>query len=177
MAKTLEATDDRNLRPHAAALLILLSTLPMLQGVLFAPLLAVIKESEGYRAHQTFLLRFMMVAPALAIVILIPFAGRFADRFARHHILILGLFLYGACGLAAFVSPSLEWILASRFLLGVPLALIMTITTASTGDIFSADERNRLFGLQYLASTFIGMSVPVLAGVIALVDWRLNFIV
>jgi MFS family permease len=173
----IETPSEQKLKSSAAAFLILLSTLPMLQGVLIAPLLAVIKETEGYRANQTFLLRLMMVAPALAIVLLIPFIGRFADRFARHHILILGLLLYGACGLAAFVSPSVEWTLVSRFLLGVPLALIMTITTASTGDIFSPTERNRLFGLQYLASTFIGMSVPALGGLIALVDWRLNFIV
>jgi MFS family permease len=119
----------------------------------------------------------MMVAPALTIVLLIPLVGRFADRFGRHHVLILGLLLYAACGLAAFVAPTIEWILVSRFVLGAPLALIMTVTTASTGDFFASGERSRLLGIQYLASTFMGMSVPVMGGLIALIDWRLNFII
>ncbi len=172
-----ENSSEQRRKSLAAILLILLSTLPMLQGVLIAPLLAVIRASEGHQGNQTFLLRLMMVAPALTIVLLIPFVGRFADRFGRHHILILGLLLYAACGLAAFAAPSVEWILVSRFVLGVPLALIMTITTASTGDFFAPDERNRLLGIQYLASTFIGLSVPVLSGLVALIDWRLDFII
>jgi MFS family permease len=172
-----EKPPEQNLKSLAAIFLVLLSTLPMLQGVLIAPLLAVIRESEGHQANQTFLLRLMMVAPAFTIVLLIPFIGRFADRFSRHHILIIGLLLYAACGLAAFVAPSIEWILVSRFVLGAPLALIMTIATASTGDFFAPDERNRLLGIQYLASTFVGMSVPILGGLVALIDWRLNFII
>ena len=161
----------------AGILLITLSMLPMLQGALITPLLAVIRESAGDGHDSTFLLRLMMVAPALAMIFLIPLIGRFSDRFERGHILVLGLALYGACGLAAFLSPSIEWILASRFLLGAALAIIMTITTASTGDIFAPPERNHVLGLQYLASTGIGMTAPALAGCVALIDWRLNFIV
>jgi MFS family permease len=172
-----EERSGQNSKSLAAMLLILLSTLPMLQGVLIAPLLAVIRESEGHRENHTFLLRLMMVAPALTIVLLMPFVGRFADRFGRDRLLVIGLVLYAACGLAAFAASNIEWILASRFVLGAPLALVMTITTASTGDVFAPDERNRLLGIQYLASTFIGMSVPVLGGLVALVDWRLNFVI
>ena len=136
-----------------------------------------IRESASEGHNATFLLRLMMVAPALAMIVLIPLIGRFSDRFERGHILVLGLATLWRLRLAAFLSPSIEWILASRFLLGAALAIIMTITTASTGDIFAPPERNHVLGLQYLASTGIGMTAPALAGCVALIDWRLNFMV
>ena len=61
----------------AGILLISLSMLPMLQGALITPLLAVIRESAGDRTDATFLLRLMMVAPAFAMMLLIPLVGRF----------------------------------------------------------------------------------------------------
>jgi MFS family permease len=157
-------------------LLVSLAALPMLQGVLLTPLLAVMKQAMGTQSSSTFPLRVMMAAPALAIVLLIPMLSRFADYFERRHILIIGLLLYALCGLAAFALPDIEYLVVSRLVLGCSLACIMTISVASVGDLFGAAERNRLLGLQYVASTLVGMLGPLLAGLIALVDWRLTFL-
>jgi hypothetical protein len=51
----------------------------------------------------------------------------------------------------------------------------MTATTALTGDLFDTQERARILGLQYAASAAVGMCFPVLAGALALVNWRLTF--
>ena len=162
----------------AGSLLITLSMLPMLQGALITPLLAVIRESASDGHDSTFVLRLMMVAPALAMILLIPLVGRFSDRLRART--APGFGTPDSMAPAAwrpFYRLSIEWILASRFLLGAALAIIMTITTASTGDIFAPPERNHVLGLQYLASTGIGMTAPALAGCVALIDWRLNFMI
>jgi MFS family permease len=67
---------------------VLVSTLPMLQAVLITPILAIVRNSYGEQPSATFLLRVIVAAPALTIVILLPFIGRLADRFQRRHILI-----------------------------------------------------------------------------------------
>jgi MFS family permease len=166
-----------NIRWNTKALLVLASTLPILQAVLLAPILAVIRDSNSEQPSATFLLRITVAAPALTIVILLPFLGRLADRFQRSHILIFGLSLYAFCGLATFAWPRPEYIFVSRLFLGGALACLMTATTALTGDLFNARERDRILGLQYAASAAVGMCFPILAGLLALVNWRLSFLV
>jgi MFS family permease len=166
-----------NIRWNASALLVSVSTLPILQAVLITPILAIVRDSIGEQSSTTFLLRVIVAAPALTIVILLPFIGRLADRFQRRHILIFGLTLYAFCGLIIFAWPRPEFIFVSRLLLGGALACLMTATTALTGDLFDTGERNRILGLQSAASAAVGMFFPVLAGALALVNWRLTFLV
>jgi MFS family permease len=118
---------------NASALLVAVSTLPMLQAVLLTPILAIIRGSEPF--STTFTLRIIVAAPALTIVVLLPFIGRLADRFQRRHILIFGLSLYACCGLVIYAWPRPECILVSRLFLGAALACLMTATTAP--EIFS----------------------------------------
>jgi MFS family permease len=166
-----------NIWSNASVLLVLVSTLPMLQAVLLTPILAVIRDSNSEQPSTIFLLRIIVAAPALTIVILLPFIGSLADRFQRRHILIFGLTLYAFCGAVAYAWPRPEYILVSRLLLGGALACLMTATTALTGDLFDTRERERILGLQYAASAAVGMCFPILAGSLALLDWRLSFLV
>ena len=159
-----------------AMLLISLSMLPMLQGVLLTPLLAIMKQEMVLQSNSTLILRIMIAAPALTIVLIIPMTGRLVDQFDRRQILVFGLLLYALCGLTAFALPGIEYLVASRLILGCSLACIMTISVASIGDLFEPAERSRILGLQYAASTLVGMFGPPLAGLIALVDWRFTFL-
>jgi MFS family permease len=53
----------------------------------------------------------------------------------------------------------------------------MTATTALTGDLFDARELNKILGWQSAASSAVGMCFPIVAGSLALVNWRLTFLV
>jgi MFS family permease len=171
-----EISPVANIDRSASLLLVPVAALPMLQAVLITPILEVIRDTNGHDAPSTFLLRVIVASPALTIVLLLPLIGRFADRFQRRDILIFGLALYAACGLSVYVLPRLEYMLLSRLFLGVALACLMTVTTALSGDLFKGRERDRILGLQYAASATVGLSFPVLAGLFALVDWRLAFL-
>jgi MFS family permease len=161
---------------NARALLVAVSTLPMLQAVLITPIMAIVRGS-GSEQLSTFLLRIIVAAPALTIVLVLPFLGGLADRFQRRHILIFGLALYACCGVIIFAWPRPEYILISRLFLGGSLACLMTATTALTGDLFDARERNKILGWQSAASAAVGMCFPIVAGSLALVNWRLTFLV
>jgi MFS family permease len=161
---------------NTGALLVAVAALPMLQAVLITPIMPVIRDANGAQAFATFHLRVVLATPALAIVLLLPLIGRFADRVQRRQLLIFGLVLYALCGAAVYASPHLETMFVSRLFLGVALACLMTATTALTGDLFDGAERNRLLGFQSAGTTIVGMCVPVLAGLVALTEWRVNFL-
>lgn len=70
-------------------------------------------------------------------------------------------------GLAGVVLPDLNSIFASRLVMGVAVALIMTAQTALIGDYFEGDQRQQLMGLQISARNFGGFIAIFLAGLLA----------
>lgn len=71
--------------------------------------------------------------------------------------------------------PSLPLILASRLVLGVAVAMIMTAQTALIGDYFATAVRGRFMGLQIAATNFGGFIFLSLAGWLAGISPRLPF--
>ena len=163
-------------RSSAGALLVAVATLPILQGVLITPIMAIIRDAASDPASATFYLRVIVAAPAATIVLLLPLVGRFADRVQRRGLLIFGLVVYALCGVVVCFSPHLDTMFVSRLFLGIALACLMTALTALTGDHFEGAARERILGLQYAATSLVAMGVPLLAGFVALTDWRLNFL-
>ena len=156
----MQNTPTSSMNQTMAMLLISLSMLPMLQGVLLTPLLAIMKQEMVLQSNSTLILRIMIAAPALTIVLIIPMTGRLVDPFDRRQILVFGLLLYALCGLTAFALPGIEYLVASRLILGCSLACIMTISVASIGDLFEPAERSRILGLHTLRAPSWACSGP-----------------
>ncbi|WP_245502248.1 MFS transporter [Bradyrhizobium betae] len=176
MAHDLESDPKNSAGGRVGALLVLTSALPIFQAVLITPILSIVRDADSQHAFATFALRCIVAAPAVSVLFLLPFFGRFADRFQRRHILIFGLTLYAVSGVFIYASPGLISMFAGRLLLGVAVACVMTATASLTGDLFRGNERNRILGLQYAASAAVGMLFPIIGGLIALADWHLVFL-
>jgi MFS family permease len=87
------------------------------------------------------------------------------------------LLLYATCGVACFLSATLEQIAIARFVLGFALAVITTGTTALIGDYFTAAKREAVFGWQNALRGIANTAFPIVGAAIALVDWRLIFLI
>lgn len=114
----------------------------------------------------------MVSAPGLTIALIAPFAGYFTDRFGRRPLLIGATLLYGFCGTAPFFLQSLDAVFASRLLLGVAEAAILTIVNALIGDYWSDTGRRDWLLLQGIAGPFLASAVIFMAG--PATAWRWN---
>jgi len=90
-------------------------------------------------------------------------------------LLLAGVVLFVIAGCAGLVLPDLPAIFASRLVLGIAVALIMTAQTALIGDYFTGDDRSALSGMQISARNFGGFVFISLAGWLAAVSPRLPF--
>jgi MFS family permease len=119
----------------------------------------------------------MVTAPGLTIALLAPFAGFFVDRFGRRRILLACTFFYGIFGTAPFLLDNLDQIFASRLLLGVCEAGILTIVNTLIADYWEDEGRRNWLFLQGVIGPFIASGVILLSGTVASIRWNGGFLV
>jgi len=127
--------------------------------------------------NAAMLVRLLVPAPSISVAIFAPFAGLVADRYGRRRMLLTGVVLFVIAGCAGLFLPDLPTIFASRLVLGLAVALIMTAQTALIGDYFTGDDRSALSGLQISARNFGGLLFISLTGWFAAISPRLPFVI
>jgi MFS family permease len=174
--ESLVATRERSIwqDPRAIALL-LAASLTTMANATISPALPGIERLFADDPNAALLTRLLVPAPSLSVALFAPLAGFAADRIGRRRMLLAGVVLFVIAGCAGLVLPDLPSIFASRLVLGIAVALIMTAQTALIGDYFTGDDRNALTGLQISARNFGGLVFISLAGWAAALSPRLPF--
>ncbi|MCY1704996.1 MFS transporter [Pannonibacter sp. SL95] len=154
--------------PRAIALL-MTASLAVMAAAAISPALPGLAIRFADHPDAAILTRMLVPAPALSIVLFASLAGWISDRFGRRGPMLIGLALFSLAGSAGLYLADLNMILASRFVLGVAMALIMTAETALVGDYFAGPRRSTFTGWQIAATNFGGFLF------IALASWLAGF--
>lgn len=162
-------------RDRRAIALLMAASLTTMANATISPALPGLEHLFADDPNAALLTRLLVPAPSLSVALCAPFAGLLADRFGRRTMLLSGMLLFGIAGCAGLILPDLPTIFASRVVLGVAVALIMTAQTALIGDYFTGRDRNALTGLQISARNFGGLIFISLAGWVATISPRLPF--
>jgi MFS family permease len=160
--------------PRAIALLFAAS-LTVMANATISPALPGLERAFADDPNAELLTRLLVPAPSLSVALIAPLAGYAADRFGRRWLLLTGMLLFAISGSAGLFLPNLSTIFASRLVLGVAVAMIMTSQTALIGDYFLGERRDALMGLQISARNFGGFVFISLAGWLAVISARLPF--
>ncbi|MGO2990018.1 MAG: MFS transporter [Halomonadaceae bacterium] len=155
-------------------MLLFASTMTVMSGAIIAPALPGI--SRHFSEHPQVLIQLILTLPALMITLFSPLMGYLADRFGRKPLLLLMLSIYGLAGGAGFLIDSVELLLASRALMGVAVAGILSISTTLVGDYLEGSERIRFLGLQSSCMALGGVVFINLGGLLSDWSWRGPFL-
>lgn len=119
-----------------------------------------------------------MTMAALGVALAAPFAGMLADRFGRKRIIVASAFALGVTSLLAATSPTLEALIAWRFLQGVCSPGIFSVTIAYINDEWPRRESGRVLSAYVSGTVLGGFCCRFVSGhVAALLDWRWSFVV
>lgn len=103
--------------------------------------------------------------------------GVLSDRFGRLAILRIGFPLYIASGFAVAFAPTLEFMLAARFVAGMGASAVFMTTIASVRDRFVGDEMARVMSLVLTIFLFTPVVAPFLGTAILEVgSWQAVFL-
>ncbi|MGW0707541.1 MFS transporter [Streptomyces sp. NPDC002643] len=151
------------------------SCLPILGAVLIAPVLPKMQDYFASTPGAKALVPLALTVPALSLALLAPFAGVIVDRLGRKRLLIVTTLLYAVFGTAPLWLDSLGAIIASRALVGVTEAAIMTCCTTLIADYYSGHRRVRYLALQTMCASASATAFFVLGGAVGAAGWRMPF--
>ncbi len=152
-------------------------TMTIMAGATISPALPALASHFADYPNVEYLSRLLITLPSIVIAVFAPIAGLIVDRFGRRRLLLSAIALYGIAGSAGYLLDSLPGILATRALLGLSVAGVMTVSSTLMGDYFSGRVRERFMGFRQGFIQFGGVVFLALGGVLASLDWRAPFLV
>jgi MFS family permease len=152
------------------------SLLPTLAIVSLVPNLPQLFERFSGVPHHEFLVPMIITLPSLCIALFSPIAGAAADFWGRRRILIGALLAYSVLGLIPLLLSDLYFILASRFVVGVAEAAILTTVNAMLGDYFAGEQRKKWLGIQTIVGPVAASGLVLAGGKLGSINWHAPFI-
>ncbi|QCR32351.1 MFS transporter [Lysinibacillus sp. SGAir0095] len=118
---------------------------------------------------------YLTAAFALTSLVVSPIAGRFADKYGRKIMIILGLATFAVSELLFGLGKSVEVLFISRILGGISGAFIMPAVMAYIADITTFDTRPKALGYMSAAISTGFIIGPGVGGFLAEIGTRVPF--
>ena len=104
-------------------------------------------------------------------------AGPLSDRLGRRSILLTGIVAYILTSALCAISPTIELLIAARFVQGLAGGVGIVIAQAAGRDIYSGGALIRFYGRLTVVGGFAAIVGPLLGGILNTVtDWRGLFV-
>lgn len=155
--------------------LLLITMTTMMSNVAIVTTLPHLKDYFTDEPNIEFLSRLMITLPSLAIAILAPILGHLVFKFGKKRSAFLALFFFGLFGSAGLYLDTMNELLASRFLLGITIAVLMIVSTSLVGDYFHGEARHKFMGTQSAFIAIGGVLFVLGGGLLSDINWRYAF--
>lgn len=141
---------------------------------MYLPGLPELRADFGVAASQTQLtLSACLLGPATGQLL----AGPMSDAFGRRRPLMLGVGPYAVASLLCAVAPTIQVLIAFRFIQGFAGATGIVIARSVVRDVYSGIAAARFFSLLLLVSGLAPILAPLLGGqLLQVVSWRGIFV-
>lgn len=162
----------------AQGLVLLLPATSAVMGILLlVPVAPQMMQAFADVPGVEFLVPVLLTLPGLCIALFSPVAGLLGDRLGRKRLLIGAMLVYGLAGMAPMALSDIHQILATRVLVGICEALIMTLSTTLIGDLFTGKVRERWLSSQTAVASVSALLFLALGGLLGRHGWQAPFLI
>ena len=145
-------------------ILLLCAVMPIMAIISLVPVLPLLLEEFAATPGSEFLVPIALTIPALCVALFSPVAGWVSDKIGRKKLLVGALLIYAVAGSFPLFLTDLKQIIASRFVLGIVEAAIMTVATTLIGDYFTGERREKWIGVQIATGSFAAIILIAAGG-------------
>lgn len=162
--------------PMRGITLILVGLMPVLALAGLVPDLPQLLQQFAAEPHRELSVPMIITVPSLCVALFSGFAGAVADRWGRRRLLLGSLLAFSALGTIPLLFTSLEAIIASRVVVGIAEAAILTCGNALLGDYYDQHNRRKWLGYQNMFGALFGSATILTGGFLASWHWRGPFL-
>ncbi|WP_336951372.1 MFS transporter [Sphingobium aromaticivastans] len=161
------------------SLTLLILLLPGLSAAIITvppPLLPAMANALGGGNHGTFLSQLLLAASSVALALGPLFGGWIIARSGIRTLLAGSLIVYGCAGLVPIFDMGFAAMMASRFLLGLAGALLLSSGLSLLLTSFEGPRRERMLGIQSASGAVAAFLLSGISGLLAQHwGWRVAF--
>lgn len=155
---------------------IVLGLLSVIGPVAIDMYLPALPDIGNHLTATTAQVQLSLMAFMAAIAVCQLFYGPISDMIGRKPPLYFGIVLFIVGSVACALAPSIEWLIAARFIQGVGACASMSLPRAIVRDNYTGAEAAQLFSLLMLVFSISPILAPLSGSiVIAFGDWQLLF--
>lgn len=173
ISRTKQAPARTGLSRGGVLAVMLASTATIMVGSAITPAVPAIGAAYGLGDGAAWL----VTLPAVGVVVSALPLSRLIARWGPYRVCALFLPLYALLGLAGPWMPTAGLLLASRFLLGVATAAVMSASTALISQFYGGEAQTRMVATQGMVIELGGVAFLSLAGVLTDLSWRGTFFI
>lgn len=123
-------------------------------------------------------LQWIVDGYVLLFAALLLSAGAFSDRIGARRAYVIGMAAFVVTSLACGLAPTAAVLIIARILQGAAAAIMLPASMALIGEGFPDPARRaRAIGVWAMGGAMASISGPVLGGLLALIDWRMIFLI
>lgn len=163
---TIPPNAEQTARPRHGIILILAAVMPAMAIISLVPVLPLLLQEFASVKGYEFLVPIAMTVPALCVAFFSPLAGWVSDRAGRKPVLFYALLIYAVIGLLPYFLTDLMHIIATRVVLGIAEAAIMTVATALIADYFKGKIRERWVAIQIASVSLSAIALIAIGGLL-----------
>jgi MFS family permease len=144
---------------------------------LIAPALPLMAKHYAYLPNAKLLVRLIVTVPHFVIAFTSPLVGWFFNKMDRVKVLSWVLFAYSFFGSVCFFIEDIRYIIMCRAFVGACIACTLSLSSSLIADYFDGKERSLLIGLQTTLVSIGTITYSIVAGIVADINWRYNFLI
>ncbi|WP_406670906.1 MFS transporter [Methanolobus sp. ZRKC4] len=145
----------------------------MAGSAILAPVLPEMVTPLNTTSHEIGLLISVYTISTAIFTLVI---GHFIDRVNRKSILVPCLVIYGLMGLVSYFVSDLQSLLVMRFIQGIGVAGMMSLTMLVIGDVYKGHESVHAMSRVSMAFAIGAVSAPLIGGGLAILGWNYPFL-
>jgi predicted MFS family arabinose efflux permease len=160
---------DRMAAPRRAGsaqgiVLLMAAIMPIMAITSLVPVLPLLLREFADVQGSAALVSIALTVPALCVALFSPLAGWLSDKTGRKRLLVATLAAYAIAGIIPWFLTDLIAIIATRVVLGIMEATIMTVATAMIADYFEGEQRERWIAMQVGVGSMAAIVLVAIGG-------------
>ena len=160
------AGETREAGTAQGIVLLMSAIMPIMAITSLVPVLPLLLREFDAVPGSSALVPIALTVPALCVALFSPLAGWLSDRAGRKRLLVTTLVFYALAGIMPWFLTDLAAIIATRLVLGIMEATIMTVSTAMIADYYEGERRERWIAIQIGAGSLAAVVLVAVGGVL-----------